>query len=139
VIDGYGGGDPVLIDVSGTDGLPDGGMRHLELAGVEVLLARVGGRFYAVGDRCPHEGARLSAGRLDGTIVTCPAHGSRFDVTTGAKVSGPVAERIPGLENLSPRAQALARKKTAEMAKTPVGDLRTYRVIVEGNRVLVDL
>lgn len=46
-------------------------------------------RFYAIADRCPHAGARLSAGQLDGAILTCPEHGSQFDLETGERRRGP--------------------------------------------------
>lgn len=114
-------------------------MVHVEAAGREVLLVNVGGHFHAVSDRCSHEGARLSNGRLDGTVVTCPAHGSRFDVATGRNLSGPVLADLPGLEQLSPRARAMAREKAAEMATARVGDLPAYRVRVENGRVLVEV
>jgi len=139
VIDGGGGDLLVLIDACGADDLPEGGMRRLELGGVGVLLARVRGEFYAVSDRCGHEGARLSAGRLDGSVVTCPAHGSRFDLETGKAISGPAMADLPGLAGLSPRVRALVRKKAAEMARAPVADLRIFRVAVEGGRVLVEV
>ena len=35
-----------------------------------------------------HGGGDLSNGKLDGKIVTCPRHGSRFDITTGESISG---------------------------------------------------
>ncbi len=97
------------------------------------------GTFHAVSDRCSHEGALLSGGRLDGGVVTCPAHGSRFDVATGKNLSGPVMADLPGLERLSPRARAMAREKVAEMARAPVAGLPVYRVTVENGRVLVDV
>ena len=128
-----------FIDVAAVTDVPPGGMLHVEPAGREILLANVGGRFHAVADRCSHERAVLSAGRLDGTVVTCPAHGSRFDMTTGKNLSGPVMADLPGLERLSPRARAMAREKAAEMARAPVADLPVYRVRVENGRVLVEV
>lgn len=46
---------------------------------------------------------------------------------------------LAGLTGLSPRVQALARKKAAEMAQAPVADLRVYLVKVEDGRVLVEV
>ncbi len=139
MIDGSGGGDLVLIDACFAGDLPEGDMRHLELAGVDVLLARVRGRFYAISDRCGHEGARLSAGRLEGTVVTCPAHASRFDLATGRAISGPAMGALAGVGGLSPRVRALVREKASEMARALVDDLQVYRVIVEDGRVLVEV
>ncbi|MDN5853288.1 MAG: Rieske 2Fe-2S domain-containing protein [Actinomycetia bacterium] len=54
-----------------------------------VALFHVDGRLHAISDRCPHAGAVLSEGELDHRTLTCPRHGSRFDVTTGERVRGP--------------------------------------------------
>lgn len=128
-----------FIDVGAASAVPPGRMVHVEAAGREILLANVNGTFHAVSDRCSHEGARLSGGRLEGTVVTCPAHGSRFDLATGKNITGPVLADLPGLGLLSPRARAMAREKAAEMAAARVGDLPAYRVQVENGRVLVEL
>ena len=48
-----------------------------------ILLANIDNEFYAIQGKCPHFGADLSAGTLEGTIVTCPKHGAKFDVTNG--------------------------------------------------------
>ncbi|MFR0690316.1 Rieske (2Fe-2S) protein [Enterobacterales bacterium AE_CKDN230030158-1A_HGKHYDSX7] len=48
-----------------------------------VLLFDVEGELHAIDDRCPHAGASLFSGRLDGRWLQCPAHGLRFDLNTG--------------------------------------------------------
>jgi nitrite reductase/ring-hydroxylating ferredoxin subunit len=54
-----------------------------------IAVFRVAGRLHAVRDECPHAGASLADGELHGTIITCPRHGSQFDVATGARERGP--------------------------------------------------
>lgn len=54
-----------------------------------VALYRVEGTFCAVADRCPHAGAVLSDAPLEDGVVTCPGHGSQFDVRTGERLRGP--------------------------------------------------
>lgn len=54
-----------------------------------IAVYHVGSSFVACADRCPHAGALLSEGEMEGGIVTCPRHGSQFDVTTGQRVRGP--------------------------------------------------
>ena len=54
-----------------------------------VAVYQVSGRLHAIADICPHAGSPLSGGDLDSGVVTCPAHGSRFDVCTGERVRGP--------------------------------------------------
>ena len=77
-----------LVRVAKTFDVPEGKMKHVEVNGLELLIANVKGKFYAVGDRCPHLNAKVSEGTLDKTIVTCPRHLSKFDVTTGRVISG---------------------------------------------------
>ncbi|MGD0451104.1 MAG: non-heme iron oxygenase ferredoxin subunit [Candidatus Bathyarchaeia archaeon] len=77
-----------FVKVAKTTDIPAGTMKHVEVDGLEILIANVEGRFYAVGDRCPHLNATLSEGTLNKTIVTCPRHLSTFDVTTGRAISG---------------------------------------------------
>lgn len=54
-----------------------------------LAVYHVGSRFHACADRCPHAGATLSEGELERGVVTCPRHGSQFDVTTGQRMRGP--------------------------------------------------
>ncbi len=54
-----------------------------------VAVYHIGGQVFAVRDVCPHAGARLSEGELAGAIVTCPRHGSQFDLRSGERVRGP--------------------------------------------------
>jgi nitrite reductase/ring-hydroxylating ferredoxin subunit len=54
-----------------------------------LAVYHLGGSLYAVEDRCPHAGAVLSEGELDGSVVTCPRHGSQFDVRDGDRLRGP--------------------------------------------------
>jgi nitrite reductase/ring-hydroxylating ferredoxin subunit len=68
------------------------GCVHREPAGTidePLAVYHVGSRFHACADRCPHAGATLSEGELERGVVTCPRHGSQFDVTTGQRVRGP--------------------------------------------------
>ena len=48
-----------------------------------MAIFNVDGNICAIADTCPHAGGSLGMGKLDGTIVTCPVHGMKFDVTTG--------------------------------------------------------
>ncbi len=68
--------------------LPPGTMKTIDLGGVEVVVANVGGECFAFGGICPHQGGSLGDGALEGATVTCPWHGARFDVRTGAVLDG---------------------------------------------------
>ena len=72
-----------FLEVGLVSDFRDGAMRKISAGGREILVARVGGRFFAADSRCPHLNADLSEGSLQGTILTCPMHHSRFDLTDG--------------------------------------------------------
>lgn len=74
-----------LMDRDG-DGLVG---RLPDAPGGSIAVLRVGARLYAIRDECPHAGASLSDGVLADRIITCPRHGSQFDVATGARERGP--------------------------------------------------
>lgn len=63
---------------------PPGSLRPVMVGSDPVVLANVDGTLYAVSDRCSHEEYPLSDGDLEGSILVCPFHGARFDVTSGA-------------------------------------------------------
>ena len=90
--------------------LRPGTMKRIDARGRSILLANVDGRYYATDDTCTHEEASLSTGVLKGELVKCPLHGSRFSVCTGKALEEPAQE-----------------------------DLRTYPVMLEGDRILIDL
>ncbi|MET3445062.1 Rieske 2Fe-2S domain-containing protein [Ralstonia sp. 1138] len=48
-----------------------------------IVVFNVEGQLRAVDNSCPHNGASLASGRLDGNVLQCPAHGLRFDLATG--------------------------------------------------------
>lgn len=78
---------PVLTE----NELPAGGaMRTIDLGGFPVLLTRDrSGQPCAIANTCSHLGGPLASGQRTGEVVTCPWHGSRFDVRTGRVVEGP--------------------------------------------------
>lgn len=77
--------------------MADGEMHTCQVDGVDVLLCRVDGEYYAVVDHCSHATQKLSAGRLRGFEVTCPLHGARFDVRDGRCLAAPASQPIKTL------------------------------------------
>jgi nitrite reductase/ring-hydroxylating ferredoxin subunit len=73
-------------------------MRSVNVEGEDVAVANLDGEFVAFGDVCTHQQCSLAEGDLDDTTVTCPCHGSEFDVRTGEVVSGPATEPEPSFE-----------------------------------------
>jgi 3-phenylpropionate/trans-cinnamate dioxygenase ferredoxin component len=104
--------------------LQNGIKKKVNLQGQEIMLARVGDKFYAIDNRCPHMGGDLSAGKLEGTIITCPRHASQFDITDGHNVRW-----TSGSGLLSATFKVLSSAK-------PV---KSYKVKVEGDAVMVEI
>jgi nitrite reductase/ring-hydroxylating ferredoxin subunit len=59
-----------------------------------IALFHVDGRLWAIADACPHAGASLAGGELNGHVLTCPRHGSQFRVSDGARVRGPADREV---------------------------------------------
>jgi 3-phenylpropionate/trans-cinnamate dioxygenase ferredoxin subunit len=68
------------------DAVKPGEKKSFPLGGKTILLVNVAGVYYALDNRCPHMGGALSGGDLEGATLSCPRHGSRFDVRTGKNV-----------------------------------------------------
>jgi nitrite reductase/ring-hydroxylating ferredoxin subunit len=79
--------------VARADDLKEGDMRAFDVRGTKIAVANVAGTFYAFGDTCTHRECSLAEGDLEETTVTCPCHGSEFDVVSGQVLRGPA--RVP--------------------------------------------
>ncbi len=55
------------------------------------VFPETGGGFYALEMRCKHQNWDLSTGPLEGDIITCPRHGWRYNIRTGACENQPSA------------------------------------------------
>lgn len=66
----------------------DGDCAVVPVGPVSVAVWRVAGEFFALEDRCPHAGAPLSDGTLDGTTVVCPWHQWCFALKDGSRAGG---------------------------------------------------
>jgi nitrite reductase/ring-hydroxylating ferredoxin subunit len=107
-----------------TSDLAEGTMKEIMADGRSLLIARIGETYYAADNKCPHFGAKLSEGALEGTVVICPKHKSRFNLSDGHVVQWtdlprPVA--VLGTVFKRPRA------------------LKMYKVKVEGDSILAEL
>jgi 3-phenylpropionate/trans-cinnamate dioxygenase ferredoxin subunit len=68
--------------------LADNSVIGLVLAGWPVAIARINGALHAVIDRCSHQMAALSPGRIRRGMILCPLHGASFDPATGKCLGG---------------------------------------------------
>lgn len=79
----------MLVEVGQEPAIPEGGAKCVTAGGKPYALFKVAGKVYRLENRCAHVGGPLCEGELDGTVVECPWHGSRFDVRTGQVVGPP--------------------------------------------------
>lgn len=72
--------------------LPPGTATRVRVGDRAIALFNAGGTVYALDDRCPHEGGRLSLGTVEADTVRCPVHGACFALATGHAVEPPAGE-----------------------------------------------
>jgi nitrite reductase/ring-hydroxylating ferredoxin subunit len=87
-----------FVKVAETTEVPAGSIKKVTVGGEEILVTNVEGKYYAMGGKCTHRGGDLSKGVLSGSVVKCPRHGSRFDVTSGEVVGVPAKKSEPTFE-----------------------------------------
>jgi 3-phenylpropionate/trans-cinnamate dioxygenase ferredoxin component len=80
--------------VAASTEVAEGDLAAFDVGGQRIAIANVGGAFHAFGDTCTHLQCSLAEGELEGTVVTCPCHGSQFDVTSGEVLRGPAQEPV---------------------------------------------
>jgi 3-phenylpropionate/trans-cinnamate dioxygenase ferredoxin component len=87
------------------------------IRGIKILIVNHNGNYYAINNKCTHLGGSLGNGELSGTIITCPRHGSKFDIETGKNIDG-------------------ARMGFLKMK---VKDEVVYPIKIEGNNILIGI
>ena len=126
--------------------IADGGAKRFEVAGRPIALFRQGEEFFALLDKCPHQGAPLCAGRRvgvaeaarpgdyqltrKGEMLRCPWHGWEFDLRTGQSWCDPTHTRV--------RSFPATVEEGAALMKGPYV-AESFPVSVEDNYVVVDI
>ena len=77
-----------FVPVGSVADIKPGTAKTVDIGGVEVAVFNAAGTLYALENTCPHQGASLSEGWIDGTTVTCPWHAWCFDLTDGKMTIG---------------------------------------------------
>ena len=105
------------LKVANASEIKDGEKKKVTVNDKVILLTQIGDTYHAIDNRCPHMGGSLYDGILNGNSITCPKHGSVFDVRTGEVVqSGKFA-----------------------FIRVKVRDIHVYPVKVEGTDILVGI
>ena len=99
-----------LLTVAHVSELSPGAARAVMVGDRAIAVFRREEGWYAIDNTCPHRGCPLAEGEVEEFLVTCPCHGSQFDIRTGAVVMPP--------------------------ALAPV---RPYRVVVQGDDVQIEV
>ena len=121
------------VTVANINEFADGEMKQVSANGTEILLARVRGKFHAVGAHCTHYGAPLVEGVLRSGRIVCPWHHACFDITTGDLQEPPALDALPRYEVKIEDDQVMVRvpddasdRRTPQMTKRDTKDERLF-------------
>lgn len=84
--------DYTFFPIIALDDLPSGERIFIEVDNEPVVVFNIGGDIFAIGDRCTHDDGPLGDGDVEDHQVTCPRHGAKFDIRTGAALTLPAIE-----------------------------------------------
>lgn len=124
--------------------VPPGARKLVEAGGRPIAIFNVGGRLFAVSNRCPHAGGSLIHGKLvglveasqpgsysysrSGEILRCPWHSWEFDLATGKSRCDPATIAV--------KAYPIAIEPGAKLADGPLR-IETFEVSVENEYIVV--
>jgi 3-phenylpropionate/trans-cinnamate dioxygenase ferredoxin component len=83
------------VDIISEDQLPEGERLFVEIGGKSVVVFKIAGKYFAIGDVCSHDNGPVGDGEIEENEIICPRHGGRFDITTGKATSLPALVDIP--------------------------------------------
>jgi 3-phenylpropionate/trans-cinnamate dioxygenase ferredoxin subunit len=132
--------------VARVDEIADGTSKLVHVEGRAIALFNVKGEFFAIANRCPHEGADLCKGKIvaliesdepgvvrmsrHGELVRCPWHGWEFDIRTGKSWCDPTRTRVKSYD--------VAVESGAQLVEGPY-QAEVYKVSVEDHYVVLQV
>ena len=81
-----------MICAAKTSEIPSFGKKAVLLNGKALLLVNIKGEFFACDNECPHQGSPMTGGIVREGAISCPRHGYRFNLRTGACADAPAFE-----------------------------------------------
>lgn len=84
-----------FIPIAKEADLPDGERLFVEVDDLAIVVFKIAGEFFAIGDICSHDDGPLGEGEIEDKNIVCPRHGARFDLRTGQAKSLPAYVNIP--------------------------------------------
>ncbi|TFV48829.1 Rieske (2Fe-2S) protein [Bradyrhizobium niftali] len=132
--------------VATVDDIPAGQRMLVKVGGREIGIFNIGGEFFAVSNRCPHEGASLCKGRIVGLVessepgsyqfsrrgelLRCPWHGWEFDLRTGKSWCEPDRTKVRSYDlKVEPGGALVEGELQAE----------TFPVVIEKQYVVIEV
>lgn len=118
------------ISIGSVADFPAGKAKVINADGTAIVITCMDDKFYAVENRCAHLGLPLGANKVEGTVITCPFHGSKFDMCTGENldwVTGFAGAKLPDWS-----------RKLVAMGKKPT-PIKTFRVLTENGQLFIEL
>ena len=154
--------------VAAADEIEPGERKIVEVAGRSIGVFNVSGEFFALRNRCPHQGGALCEGQLWGSlraetpgdydyqpsreVLTCPWHGWEFHLRTGQSWCAPERLRVRSYEVAVVVGEPLAAIVGEKLAAIEADDLapapgmvkgpyvaETYPVSKEGAYLVIDV
>jgi len=126
--------------------LPAGQRKVLSVRGREIVVLNHDGEFFALLNKCPHEGGRLACGKLVGLVqssepgtynysrrgelLKCPWHGWEFDIRTGQSWCDPTTVKA--------KAYPVMVEAGSQLTKGPYA-VEKFDVSIEQNYVVVEV
>ena len=136
--------------------IPPGGRKIVTVAGRSIGVFNVAGEFFALRNRCPHQGGPLCEGKIwgmlqarvpgdleysrAGEIITCAWHGWEFDIRTGQSWCDPERLRVRRYDVSIEPGNTLATANVPVPGKVPGPYVaETYPVVAEGQYLVVEV
>lgn len=142
--------------VAAVDEIPPGGRKIVEVAGLSIGIFNLGGEFFALRNRCPHQGGPVCEGKAwgvlqaripgeveyarAGEILTCPWHAWEFDIRTGQSWCDPARLRVRLYAVSVEQGHARAEPGGPAPGRVPGPYvLETYSATVEGPFLVIEV
>jgi nitrite reductase/ring-hydroxylating ferredoxin subunit len=110
--------------------MPANGSKVFNAEGTSLVVAKVGDGYCAVINKCPHIALPIAGGKVENGVITCPFHGSRFDMCTGQNldwVQGVAGLKLPEWS-----------RRVIALGKAPA-PIQTFKVVEEAGNLYVEL
>jgi nitrite reductase/ring-hydroxylating ferredoxin subunit len=143
------------VVVARAEEIPPGTRKLVEIGGRSIGVFNLGGEYFALRNRCPHQGGPLCAGFQfaplrsagpgdyerggDGEVIRCPWHGWEFEIRTGRSWFDPDRTRVRAYQATVRTLPEADPDLVALNRATPGIDAETYPARREGAYVVVEL